>query len=65
MTQGFSIRKHHDGRAVLFDEFDQTALMYINSLESQELAMELLLERFNDEGLPVCRDHSFEHLFKL
>lgn len=58
MVIGFSIRKQQDGQTVLFDEVANQALLYINSLESQELAAELMLERFDDEGLPIRSDQA-------
>lgn len=49
---GFTI-KEHNGQKVLYDEFDQVALMYLDSPDAQALAEELLLETFDHEGLAL------------
>lgn len=52
LDMGFTI-KEHNGQKVLYDEFDQVALMYLDSPDAQALAEELLLETFDHEGLAL------------
>lgn len=50
---GFEIAEHN-GLRVLRDRINGTALMYVNSPESEALAAELLGETFDDKALTLA-----------